>query len=127
MQDASLAGRRLLVVDDHEDTLEIMRVVLGQAGADVRTCGSPEDALTAMAAAGFDVVITDLIFGRDRRAGVRIYHVARQQLVGGLVIAMTGQPDAAPELRAMGFDLVLVKPVDPFDLVRVVADALRAR
>ena len=112
-----LAGRRILVVDDHADTREMLRFVFEDAGAEVRTCGSPEECHTALATSAYDVVITDLAFDGDRQAGIRIYDVARRQIAGALVIALTGRVEAEDELRAMGFDAVLVKPVDPFHLV----------
>ena len=104
-----------------------MRVVFEGAGAEVRACESPEECQTTLATAAYDVIITDLAFGPDRLGGVRIYDGARRQLAGQVVIALTGRAEALAELLAMGFDAVLVKPVDPFEMVTVVADALRGR
>ena len=41
------------------------------------------------------------------------------------MIALTGHKEAEAELVAMGFDAVVIKPVDPFELVEAVANALR--
>ena len=41
------------------------------------------------------------------------------------MIPLTGRAEALAELLAMGFDAVIVKHIDPFELVRAVADALR--
>ena len=43
------------------------------------------------------------------------------------VVTPAGLEEALAELLAMGFDAVLVKQVDPFEMVTAVADALRGR
>src|SRR5688572_16080772 len=109
----TLIGKHVLVVDDHEDVLEIARTVLTYAGAEVTTCASPELALAALSSLPFDVVLTDLGFGGQPLAGTLVLESARQLPRPCVVIATTGRNEA--NLRRLGFDLVLVKPVDPFD------------
>jgi CheY-like chemotaxis protein len=36
------------------------------------------------------------------------------------VIAVTGRKELENDLRAMGFDAVMIEPVDPFDLLAIV-------
>ena len=122
-----LTGRFVLVVDDHQDTLELARIILELAGAKVSTCHTAETAIAELAAAVFDVIITDLSFGPERMAGTRILEVAQRSPSPGVVIALTGRKEAAAQLLARGFDAVIIKPVDPFELVDAVADALRNR
>lgn len=45
---ARLDGLHVLVVDDHADTRELLRVTLTNFGADVNTCASSADALASV-------------------------------------------------------------------------------
>ena len=115
-----LAGKRLLVVDDHEDAVEVLRIILTHAGADVVASASLESALPMLSAATFDAVITDLGFGDDQMAGTRMLAAVRPRPDRCPVIAVTGRKELENDLRVMGFDAVMMKPVDPFDLLAVV-------
>jgi CheY-like chemotaxis protein len=125
-----LSGKHVLVVDDHEDTLEIADTMLSHAGAVVITVAALDLAVTMLSERTFDVVVTDLGFGGEAMAGLRVLDAARQPSPRCKVIAVTGRKDAAPD-DLKGFDLVIMKPVDPFDLVaavvRVMALAPRSR
>ncbi len=54
--------KRILVVDDEEDLCEIMKFNLDQAGYEVETSYSAEDALT-LDLASFDLLILDVMMG----------------------------------------------------------------
>jgi CheY-like chemotaxis protein len=114
----------MLVADDHEGWLIAASALFKRAGAQVWTADSPEAAVRAMGVAFFDVVITDLDFGQDRMGGTRIYEMARELLPGCPVLALTGHQEAELELRSLGFDAVLMKPVEPAELVARVAAVL---
>jgi DNA-binding response OmpR family regulator len=117
-----LAGRRILVVDDDEDVVEIARLIMTHGGAaQVTARRSPEEAISLLASIRFDVVITDFGFGDDPMAGSRVLHAVRQCRGRAAVLALTKRKEARANLHAMGFDAVMVEPVDPFDLMAVVA------
>jgi CheY-like chemotaxis protein len=120
-----LVGKRVLVVDDHADTLEVLGLVLTHVGADVLVSASLENALSVLSTTPVDAVITDLGFGGDSMAGTRILDGARIHRDGCPVIAVTGLEEVEDDLRAVGFDAVLIKPVDPFALAEVVARMVR--
>jgi len=63
-----LAGRRVLVVDEQEDALELTRLILTHGGAHVTTCRLPEEAIPLLASAPFDALITNFGFGEDPTA-----------------------------------------------------------
>jgi CheY-like chemotaxis protein len=52
---------RILVVDDDEDFLEVLRLSFGQAGIDVVTCTSGHEALRLLEQHRFDVAMVDLM------------------------------------------------------------------
>jgi DNA-binding NtrC family response regulator len=55
-----LAGRKVLVVDDQFEILEVIAHVLGTAGCDVLTTESALTAQAILARADFDLLITDV-------------------------------------------------------------------
>jgi len=55
-----LAGLRVLVVDDEQDTRELLRFVIGQCEAEVSTAASAAEALSLLAERAFDVLISDV-------------------------------------------------------------------
>lgn len=57
---APLEGIRVLVVDDHDDTRELVTVVLEAAGAQVDMSDSASDALRRVEAERYDVVVSDI-------------------------------------------------------------------
>jgi CheY-like chemotaxis protein len=121
-----LAGKRILVVDDHGDTLDVMQIVLVHAGAQVVAYASPELAARAVLHDPLDAIVTDLTFGPDAEAGLEVLRDARQRATRCVVVAMTGRQERENELYELGFDGVLIKPVDPFDVVRSIVRLLTA-
>jgi DNA-binding response OmpR family regulator len=56
----NLTPKRILCVDDHEDTCQMLEVLLRQAGYDVYATQQPDDALRAAANENFDLFLLDL-------------------------------------------------------------------
>ena len=123
-----LAGRNVLVVDDDTDTLELLAFVLRAAGADVRTAQSAAEARLGTQRHPPDLVITDLAMPLENGLCVLRDVVALRQTAGHPVRAMllTAHADATTRQTAegLGFDLVLVKPVDPISAVGEIVAAL---
>ncbi|HRI53188.1 MAG TPA: response regulator, partial [Pseudomonadota bacterium] len=107
--------RRVLVVDDNQDVADSLLIILQQQGHEVRAA---HDGLTALKLAESykpEVVLLDIGL-----PGLDGYEVARRlralpELHGALLIALTGygQSDARRRALDAGFDVHLVKPVDP--------------
>src|SRR5512144_2165655 len=57
---ARLDGLKVVVVDDHEDTRELLRVALTNAGADVRACASSTEALATIKTWKADCLVSDI-------------------------------------------------------------------
>jgi len=116
----ALHGCRTLVIDDDPDALELFSRVLQRAGADVRTAGSAVDALHAMSAMTFDVVLSDIEMpGEDGLVLVQRLRAAGSRLP---VVAVTAYGSIDDRVRALaaGFDAHVAKPVDAEELVAVV-------
>jgi signal transduction histidine kinase/ActR/RegA family two-component response regulator len=126
-----LEGLRLLVVDDDDDTLEAMAVFLRWAGAEVTTAASAGEAFAALAAltaagrARPDLLIADIgMPGEDGYTLIRRVR-ALSPAEGGSIPAVALTAYARPEDRekalAAGFQEHVAKPVEPGDLVALLA------
>jgi PAS domain S-box-containing protein len=109
---------RVLVVDDNRDSALSLATFLGMAGHDTRTAHDGREALEACASSWPQVVVLDI--GLPGMSG---YEVAREIRArpGGerlLLVAVTGwgQAEDRRRSREAGFDVHLVKPVDPVEL-----------
>ena len=108
-----LNGCQVLVVEDDHDSRNAMRETLEVAGAAVTTAGSAGDALAALAARRFDVVVSDLAM--PQQSGFWLITKIRQLYPERPipVLAVTGHPFPADGVRRAGFDAVMQKPPDP--------------
>jgi DNA-binding response OmpR family regulator len=115
-------GMRILVADDHADTLSFMAMYLRGAGHAVTTADTTADAYDAFVNGAFDCVVSDLHFPDGTGADlVRRLHAVRP--VPAIAVTGSGtRHDNAAALTA-GFDQLLVKPVDLAALTRAL-DAL---
>jgi signal transduction histidine kinase len=126
---ASLAGFRVLIVEDEEDTRELCRMLLAAEGAEVRLAGSAESALAEVARFRPDVVLSDIgLPGEDGYSFLRRLR-ALPESEGGSVpaAAMTAYAGEADVERAreVGFGVHLAKPITPQRLIATVAELAR--
>jgi CheY-like chemotaxis protein len=119
-----LDSLRVMVVDDEADTRRLLVKVLSDAGAVVTVAGSVADAMAALAAANPEVLVSDIAMpGQDG------YELIRQVRGKGLTakevpaVALTAFAHNDDRLRALlvGFQVHLPKPIDPHDLLAVIA------
>jgi CheY-like chemotaxis protein len=113
----------VLIVEDNDDTRQMMQEVLRFSGHDVRTARDGTSGLALAAEARPDVALIDI--GLPDVDG---YEVARRMRAapGGRTIglvAITGYGQAEDQRRAYeaGFDAHLTKPVAPERLKQVMA------
>jgi PAS domain S-box-containing protein len=125
----SLLGTKVLVVDDDADARELLRSILAQSGASVRTAGSVDEALRQFEARRPHVLVSDIgMPGRDGYELIREIRT-RDEENGGLVpaLALTAFARSDDRRRAIGagFHMHLAKPVEPAELVTVVSSLTR--
>jgi PAS domain S-box-containing protein len=120
---APMVARRVLVVDDNADAAAALDLVLRSLGHETRVAYDGEQALEAAAEFHPDVVLLDI--GMPGMDGYEVARRLRGSVEGGAlrVVAVTGwgQDADRERSRAAGFDLHLVKPVDPSDLARILS------
>lgn len=120
-----LRGVRVLVVDDEPDTRDLVKRLLEDAQAVVRAAGSASEALEMIKAEPPNVLICDI--GMPVEDGYtlirRVRSLPRDR--GGTVpaAALTAYARSQDRVKAMqaGFQSHIVKPVEPIELLTVVA------
>jgi signal transduction histidine kinase/ActR/RegA family two-component response regulator len=121
-----LDGLRVLVVDDEPDTRELLLAVLISCGAEVVPAASAGEALDRIVQEQFDVLITDI--GMPEEDGYSLIEQVRRLPAdrGGAVpaAALTAYARTEDKVRALrsGFQIHIAKPVEPDELVAVVAN-----
>ena len=113
----------MLVVEDHKDTAESLRLRLQLWGHQVRVAHDGPTGLTVARALQPQVVLLDLSL--PGLSGFDVAERLRQQpgLGGALLVAVTGfaQEDDRRRSKEVGCDEYLVKPVDPRELRRLLS------
>ena len=125
---SNLSGVRVLMVDRDGDSLEFVRTVLEDCGAVVETAASGKEALEAIARLNPDVLAIDI--GMQTPDGEDLLRLLRSQAGKEIpAVAFTAAGTVEERVRALrrGFQIHVPKPLDPAELVAVVASlALRA-
>ena len=115
-----LDGIHVLAVDDEVDSLNLLRTVLEGAGATVTTADSAAAALDAVQAHPPDVIVADI--GMPGMDGLQLIRVVRQMnepargIPAAALTAYARSQDRVTSL-AGGFQMHLVKPIDPLELI----------
>ena len=113
--------RRILVADDNPDVVESFEVMLQTLGHEVATALDGFEVLEKAERFRPDVVVLDI--GMPKLNGLETARRLRQQLWGreAVLIAITGWGDEEDKRLSAeaGFNVHLVKPVDPVTLLNV--------
>jgi CheY-like chemotaxis protein len=124
-----LSGVHVFAIDDEEDALNLLRVVLEAAGAEVTTLNSPMTALERIAEVNPQVLVVDL--GMPEMDGFELItrlrnskNQAIRRIPAAALTAFARSEDRTKALRS-GFEMHLAKPVDPGELVASVATLAR--
>jgi len=117
-----LLGVHVLVMDDSETTLDVLRAALEYSGGFVTTVADATEGRAMLREIHPHVLVTDISMPPDGLETVREVIVFATET--GLVIpavAISAGADGREHLREAGFAAFLPKPLDPFVLVDVVA------
>ncbi len=121
-----LNGLRVLFVDDQVDARELVSELLQVYGAEVIAVDSADNAIKAIENSSPDVLVSDI--GMPREDGYDLIRKirARKAENGGRIpaVAVTGFAGSEHSRRALaeGFQRYLAKPIDPAELIALVAD-----
>ncbi len=125
-----ISGIRVLVVDDHKDTLEMFRQSLEDHGAQTRGATNCSSALEIFKEWVPDVVLSDLGMpgqdGFDLLKKIRVQGTLSGRFVPVAAVTAYTQKETVEQVQAAGFQSHLTKPVDTDTLVRTVASLNRS-
>ncbi|MEA2695666.1 MAG: hypothetical protein QOJ16_5053 [Acidobacteriota bacterium] len=120
-----LAGVRVLVVEDEEDTRELLVRALERGGAEVEAAAAVAEALALLDRRLPDVLVSDI--GMPEEDGYSLIRKLRARgperggtLPAAALTAYARSEDRVQALQA-GFNTHIAKPVDPYELVCRVA------
>jgi signal transduction histidine kinase/CheY-like chemotaxis protein len=120
-----LDGLRILVVEDNPDTLEMLSFIFEERGAEVITAASVPEALEALERRIPDAIVSDIAM--PEQDGYELIRQVRErgpEQGGGIpAVAITAYAGAEDRVRALssGFQMHLAKPVDPNEMIAVMA------
>jgi PAS domain S-box-containing protein len=121
-----LDGVKVLAVDDDEDSRTLLSVILSKCGANVITCGSADEAIRALRSFRPDIVISDI--GMPGEDGYALIRRIRSEHGGKKIpaVALTAFARVEDRMKALsaGFNMHVPKPVEPAELITVVASLI---
>jgi CheY-like chemotaxis protein len=123
------AALRMLIVDDHPTNRKVLELLLDQLGADWVSVENGQEAVEAVAAQVFDVILMDIqmpvmdgitatreIRGLERAAGRTAAPV--------IIVSANGQPEHVQAGQAAGAQRHLAKPVNAQALIDALSEVL---
>lgn len=126
---SSLAGIRILLVEDDDDIREAMHIALASRGAVMVSVSGSAEALAAIETEQPDVVVSDIAMpgesGHAFMKKVRALPRTRGGRIPAVAVTAFDSREARLESSYSGFHYHLAKPVDPDKLVDIVAGLAR--
>jgi CheY-like chemotaxis protein len=121
----ALAGLRVLVLEDEPDARELVERVLQERGASTLAFASALEALDACAAQAPDVIVSDIglpgVDGYEFIRRLRTSEGQRRRTTPAAALTAFARSEDRRRALLAGFQTHLAKPVDPLELVVVVA------
>lgn len=124
----TLAGLKLLIVDDQEDMRLVLKMVLKRHGAEVQEADSVETALELLKSFQPNVIVSDIAM--PEQTGYDLVRKLRKEIEADIelhekipAIALSSHADQHSKMRAIaeGFQVHLSKPFGQKNLVQVVS------
>ncbi len=125
----NLAGVRVLVVDDQADTRDFITTVLRECGAEVKAVESAASVLEAIPQWQPDILVSDI--GMPEEDGyslirkVRALESQRERQIPAVALTAYARVEDRIQALSAGFAQHITKPVEPAELVAVVANLAR--
>ncbi len=125
----TLEGFRLLVVEDEPDARDLLTTILRQCKAEVRGVATPTEAMRELKEWKPDVLVSDIQMpGEDGYSLIRKVRLLETGRAASIpAIALTAHARVEDRMRALssGYDAHVAKPVEPAELITVIASLVR--
>jgi PAS domain S-box-containing protein len=125
--DVDIKGVRVLVVEDETDARALLKRILEERHAFVTPAASADEAIEALRIGKFDVLVSDI--GMPGEDGYSLIKRVRSLGAAGCgdirAIALTAFARSEDRVKAIaaGFQMHIAKPVEPFELITMIASA----
>jgi PAS domain S-box-containing protein len=119
---ANLSGYDILVVDDDDESRDMISAVLRHAGATVTAVESAAKALAHTESHHADIVLTDIAMPQADGYALQRQLRASGRLANTRIVALTAFPANVVSADEKDFDSYLRKPIDPFELAARLRD-----
>jgi len=117
--------RRILLVDDHADSISCMQLFLKVKGYEVATADSVEAALKAVVRERFDLLVSDIGLP-DGSGEVLLQRLQNYgHVLPSIALSGYGMEEDIARSRAAGFQIHLIKPVSPENLQSAIEQLLK--
>jgi PAS domain S-box-containing protein len=120
-----LDGVRVLLVEDNPDTLDMLRFIFDESGAEVITATTVDEALDALERFKPDALVSDLAMperdGYDLIREIRLREPERGGKIPAVAVTAYARAEDRVRVLAAGFQMHIAKPIDPDELIAVVA------
>ena len=122
---SSAASYHVLIVDDDEDSRELMEISLSAAGFVTSTAAHAEEAIERLREERPDAIVLDLTL--PKMSGEQLAeHVRNQPDLAAILLVATSGRDVTPATVGH-FDLVRRKPLDYESLISGVRELIESR
>jgi PAS domain S-box-containing protein len=107
----SQIGLRVLLVEDHTDTRQVLSRLLSNLGCRVWAVGTVREAIELSDRESFDMLVSDI--GLPDGTGLQVMnHLRVRQPTRGIALSGFGQDDDVRRSQEAGFEMHLTKPVN---------------
>src|SRR6476646_4451282 len=124
-----LINTTVLVVEDDEDTRELICTVLEGAGAKVLSALSAKEALALYRIAPPDIIVSDMRLGNSDGYAfiktIREYNIEYRGFTPAIALTGFTYPGDEDRAKAAGFEAYIHKPFNPENLVLTITQLLQ--
>jgi len=120
----------ILVIEDHDDTRDVLDILLRTEGYEVTLAGDGQDGVEKYRQRPADIVLVDIFM--PRKNGIDTIRELVREFPGAVCIAMSADGDplrrnALEFAREAGARLTLRKPIEPWVLLRTLEGVVAGR
>ena len=120
---------RILIVEDEPSMTELLTIMLEKQGYETHGVSSLDEAVKSLGDGLWDLLVTDLWLGDDRKGGMKVLRKAQEVdgLMAAIVITAHSSVDSAVEAMKLGASDYLIKPFKNDELKIIVHKALEGK
>jgi DNA-binding response OmpR family regulator len=122
-----LEAKRILLVDDDETTVTPFQLILESEGYQVDVATTGRQALEKMGEGEYHVVILEIKL--PDMLGIEVAKKIKMKKEDVNLIVITGYPNLTDSIKTIDYGIsdILLKPIDPDELLRTIEEAIRWR